>query len=71
LGKESASKEEIENISFKYQVLSSETTLIAMDKAEKASVGSEELEPVTIVLKKKEVPQPVFGKVVIIDGKPV
>ena len=71
MGKESASKEEIENISFKYQVLSSETTLIAMDKAEKASVGSEELEPVTIVLKKKEVPQPVFGKVVIIDGKPV
>jgi hypothetical protein len=36
LGKESASKEEIENVSFKYQVLSSETTLIAMDKAEKA-----------------------------------
>jgi hypothetical protein len=26
---------------------------------------------VTIVLKKKEVPQPVFGKVVIIDGKSV
>jgi hypothetical protein len=71
LGKESASKEEIENVSFKYQVLSTETTLIAMDKADMSSVGSEELEPVTIVLKKKEVPQPVVGKVVIIDGKPI
>jgi hypothetical protein len=37
-------------------VLSSETTLIAMDKAERASIDSEELEPVTIVMKKKEVP---------------
>lgn len=56
LAKESAGKEVIENFSFKYQVLSSETTLIAMDKAERASADSEELEPVTIVMKKKEVP---------------
>ena len=71
MAKDSAGKEVIETFSFKYQVLSSETTLIAMDKAERASVDSEELEPVTIVMKKKDVPQQVFGKVVIIDGKPV
>lgn len=40
LANESASKEEIENLSFKYQVLSSETTLIAIDKAERSSVVS-------------------------------